>query len=334
MSSPVPVEPGPGDGAGLRLAWDAPGLAQRLAAWAGPVSVRAVARTGSTNTDLLDAVRRLPAHERTPQVLLAEQQTAGRGRMGRNWVAQAGASLTFSLAWPLRPQQGWGALSLAVGHALAQALQPWPQGQAPHGQGRLLLKWPNDLWWFDEPPALGADPAPPAPGAQEAGAGGWGRKVAGILIETVPLAAANSGLAAVAPPVGTRWVVVGVGVNVRAQDLAPDGLPAQGVAGTSQWRPYDGAPALWHLAAEAVARALVDFEAQGFGPIREAVQAREALIGQEVTLSAGPVAQGRCVGLDQDGALLVQASGRVHRVVAGEAQVRPASSGLAHTYAP
>ncbi|MEY2729602.1 MAG: Biotin protein ligase terminal domain, partial [Pseudomonadota bacterium] len=83
-----------------------------------------------------------------------------------------------------------------------------------------------------------------------------------------------------------------------------------------------------------VARALVDFEAQGFGPIREAVQAREALIGQEVTLSAGPVAQGRCVGLDQDGALLVQASGRVHRVVAGEAQVRPASSGLAHTCAP
>jgi BirA family biotin operon repressor/biotin-[acetyl-CoA-carboxylase] ligase len=146
--------------------------------------------------------------------------------------------------------------------------------------------------------------------------------VAGILIETVPLAAANPGLAA-AQPVGTRWVVVGVGVNVRAQDLAPDGLPDQGVAGTSQWRPHDGAPALWHLAAEAVARALVDFEAQGFGPIRE-----------EVTLSAGPVVQGRCVGLDQDGALLVQASGRVHRVVAGEAQVRPASSGLAHTCAP
>lgn len=330
MSGCVPAAagPGPDDGSGLRLAWDAPGLARRLAAWAGPVSVRAVAQTGSTNTDLLDAVRLLPAHERTPQVLLAEQQTAGRGRMGRNWVAQAGASLTFSLAWPLRPQQGWGALSLAVGHALAQALQPWPQGQAPHGQGRLLLKWPNDLWWFDEPPAHGA------PGAQEAGAGRWGRKVAGILIETVPLAASNPGLAEVAPPVGTRWVVVGVGVNVRAQDLAFDGLPAQGVAGTSQWRPHDVAPALWHLAAEAVARTLVDFEAQGFGPIREAVQAREALIGQEVTLSAGPVPQGRCVGLDQDGALLVQASGRVHRVVAGEAQVRPASSGLAHTCAP
>ncbi|MFM8738391.1 MAG: hypothetical protein ACKOGB_12300, partial [Betaproteobacteria bacterium] len=77
--------------------------------------------------------------------------------------------------------------------------------------------------------------------------------MAGILSETVPLAVAQPGLALAAPPAGTRWVVVGVGVNVHAQDLACDGLPDQGVAGTSQWRPHDGAPALWHLAAEAAA---------------------------------------------------------------------------------
>jgi BirA family biotin operon repressor/biotin-[acetyl-CoA-carboxylase] ligase len=180
-----------------------------------------------------------------------------------------------------------------------------------------MLKWPNDLWWFENPPAPGLPPAP------NGVAGRLGRKLAGILIETVPMAAAVPDSARGAAPAGTRWVVVGVGVNVHTQGLAPEGLPTEGVAGTSQWRPHDAAPALWHLTAEAVARALVDFESQGFGPIREAVQAREALIGQDVTLSAGSVPQGRCVGLDQDGALLVQAPGGVHRVVAGEAQVRP-----------
>ena len=311
-----------------RLDWDAPGLARRLAAWAGPVSVRAVAQTGSTNTDLLETVRRLPPEQRVPQVLLAEEQTSGRGRMGRTWVAQAGTSLTFSLAWPLRPLRGWSALSLAIGHALAQALQPWPHGQPPSGQGRLLLKWPNDLWWFDAPAAPGTQATAfkdvPAHAAGSTGVPTQGRKLAGILIETVPWLSSAPPVGGPAPDAGTRWVVVGVGVNVQAHKLDPQGLPPQGVAGTSAWRPQDEAPALWPLAADAVARAMVDFEAQGFGPIRTAVEQREALIGQEVTLSAGPVPQGHCVGIAEDGALLVQADGRVHRVLAGEAQVRPA----------
>ncbi len=299
-----------------RLDWDAPGLARRLAAWAGPVSVQAVAQTGSTNTDLLEAVRRLPPEQCRPQVLVAEQQTRGRGRMGRPWMAQAGASLTFSLAWPLRPLRGWGALSLAIGHALAQALQPWSNGQPPVGQGRLMLKWPNDLWWFDPPQPAGG-------GASLAGPPAQGRKLAGILIETVPWPASEPQAGVPAPDAGIRWVVVGVGVNVRAQDLDPRGLPPKGVAGTSQWRPQDEAPALWHLASQAVARAMLDFEIQGFERIRAAVEQREALIGQAVTLSAGPVGLGQCVGIAEDGALLVQADGCVHRVLAGEAQVRP-----------
>jgi len=317
----------PADGAGMQLAWDAPGLQRRLSASVGAVTVRAVAQTGSTNTDLMKTVRELPAQHRMPQVLLAETQTGGRGRIGRAWMSQAGASLTFSLAWPLRPLQGWGALSLAVGHALAQALQPWPQGQPPPGQGRLMLKWPNDLLWFDSWPLA----QPDSPGT---GAALGGRKVAGILIETVPLSASALAKDAVGPSAATRWVVVGVGVNVRAQDVASEGLPPQGLAGTSLWRAQDEAPALWHLAAEAVARALVDFEDQGFGPIHSAVQSREALIGQSVTLSAGPVAQGQCVGIDENGALLVQALGGVYRVVAGDVQVRPAASGFTDTPHP
>jgi BirA family transcriptional regulator, biotin operon repressor / biotin---[acetyl-CoA-carboxylase] ligase len=108
---------------------------QALGPVLGPgVALRAVAETGSTNSDLLDACRAQVA----PQLLVAERQSAGRGRLGRVWHAEPGDSLTFSLAWPMAgaPLDG---LSLAVGSGLAQALDP-----AGHA---LQLKWPNDLWF-------------------------------------------------------------------------------------------------------------------------------------------------------------------------------------------
>lgn len=112
------------------------GLAQLL----GPRwQLRAVAETGSTNSDLLDACRHQPP---VAQLLVAERQSAGRGRLGRSWSSQgAAASLTFSLAWPLPPGTPLDGLSLAVGVALAEALDPGDTG--------LRLKWPNDLWWQD-----------------------------------------------------------------------------------------------------------------------------------------------------------------------------------------
>ena len=58
-------------------------------------SLEVVATTGSTNADLL--ARGGPEG----QVLVAEEQTAGRGRMGRSWVSEPGAALTFSVL--LRP---------------------------------------------------------------------------------------------------------------------------------------------------------------------------------------------------------------------------------------
>ncbi|MBM3397975.1 MAG: biotin--[acetyl-CoA-carboxylase] ligase, partial [Betaproteobacteria bacterium] len=74
-------------------------------------------------------------HEAT--LLVAERQTAGRGRMGRVWQSQPGDSLTFSISLPLAPQD-WSGLSLAVGLSLAESLHP-----------DVGLKWPNDLWFQD-----------------------------------------------------------------------------------------------------------------------------------------------------------------------------------------
>ncbi|MEI2741491.1 MAG: biotin--[acetyl-CoA-carboxylase] ligase [Candidatus Competibacter sp.] len=74
-------------------------------------------------------------------VCLTEQQTAGRGRQGRQWLTPFGASLAFSLLWRFnRPPEALSGLSLVTGIAVARALQ----NQQVQGIG---LKWPNDLRW-------------------------------------------------------------------------------------------------------------------------------------------------------------------------------------------
>lgn len=99
-----------------------------------PLAVEVVAETGSTNADLLARLPLLGG----PTLLAAERQTAGRGRAGRVWHSEAGASLTFSLAWPFPgPAQGLSGLTLAVGVALAEVLAGLDVF--------VKLKWPNDV---------------------------------------------------------------------------------------------------------------------------------------------------------------------------------------------
>jgi BirA family biotin operon repressor/biotin-[acetyl-CoA-carboxylase] ligase len=106
----------------------------------------------STNTELM---RRGSQSNHAPTLLVALSQTAGRGRMGRAWQSQPGAGLTFSWGMHLAPAD-WSGLSLAVGLALVEALDP-------DRQWGLRLKWPNDVCWSNA---------------------GTLRKLGGILIET------------------------------------------------------------------------------------------------------------------------------------------------------
>lgn len=294
-----------------RFDWDAPGLQaqwRRLGdgRWGG-LEVRVVAQTASTNDDLLALARQVPASDLAPIVLVAESQTHGRGRLGRSWAALPGASLTLSIGMCLSPERGWAGLSLVVGHALAQALQPWDRGacgpQSEDGRGRLMLKWPNDLWWIDSD-----EPTP----AQRAA----GRKLAGVLIETLPLPRAGGAA-------GARWVVVGIGINRDASALASLGVPGTALAGTLQWRPEDEPPALLRAVTPSVLQAVEGFERHGFEPFRDEIQARDVLVGQHLTLQGAPIEEGWCEGLDADGALRVRRGDMVHRVIAGQASVRP-----------
>lgn len=89
--------------------------------------------TRSTNSDLIER------RDAEPCVLFALEQTGGRGRRGREWVARPGDSLTFSVRLRFdRRADGLSGLSLAVGVMLADALA----GLGIDGVG---LKWPNDL---------------------------------------------------------------------------------------------------------------------------------------------------------------------------------------------
>lgn len=124
--------------------------------------VRHVDSTGSTNDDLtatlgLDResgleVRAWPAGRPSP-VLITEEQIAGRGRSGRQWVCPLGAGLMFSVALhlPAIPpaRRGWvGAiLGVAIVRALrSPALPAVAAGSAGPAEGaRMSLKWPNDL---------------------------------------------------------------------------------------------------------------------------------------------------------------------------------------------
>ncbi len=272
------------------LRWPAEAVWEAVAPLLPGFTVEVLPSIDSTNTELM---RRARAGACEPTLLVAEVQTAGRGRLGRAWNNAAGDSLMFSLGLPLAPVE-WSGLSLAVGVSIAESLQPVPRPGAP----RIGLKWPNDLWLDD------------------------GRKLGGILVETASLV----GAAAVPGP-GTgpaaRYVVVGVGINVRppdAQGLTTPPGSLQDIDGR-----LDAPAALLRLVPPLVAM-LQSFEARGFAPLRERFHQRDVLRGREVVLSDGGA--GTADGVEADGALRVRTAQGVQTVTSSEISVRPAGQPL------
>ena len=262
-------------------------------------SVEVLPCVDSTNTELM---RRARAGQTEATLLVAEQQTAGRGRLGRSWESgqdpAVGDSLTFSLGLMLSPAS-WDGLSLAVGVCLAENLAEnlvAPNlNKSATPQQSIGLKWPNDLWL-------------------------QGCKLAGILIETMAAPAPmNSPVnSAAASASSLRYAVIGIGVNIAPR-------PAQGLSTPPAWlqalQPGVTAPLALARVAIKLLQGLLAFEAQGFAPFAPRFAARDALYSRSVSLSDGR--SGVAKGVDGRGALLVHTARGLERVASAEVSVRP-----------
>jgi BirA family biotin operon repressor/biotin-[acetyl-CoA-carboxylase] ligase len=143
-------------------------------AWDG-LRVHAFLRIDSTNSEALEMARNgAPAGT----LVIAEQQTAGKGRKGRSWVSIAGKGLSVSLVLrPRQPLKFWPLLTHVASVALVETVKGLhPLHRIPHALN-VDLKWPNDVLIS-------------------------GRKCAGILLETMTEGDSPA-------------AVVGLGINVR-----------------------------------------------------------------------------------------------------------------------
>jgi BirA family biotin operon repressor/biotin-[acetyl-CoA-carboxylase] ligase len=280
------------------IRWPAEAIWEALAPALPGFTVEVLPEIDSTNTELMRRFRGSASTRPRPEPLLlvAEQQTAGRGRLGRSWQSRRGDSLTFSLGLPLQPAD-WSGLSLAVGISVAESLDPGNTGPA-----RIGLKWPNDLWL--------------------SGPSG-DRKLAGILVETASWE-------------GIRFVVIGIGINLRALPLtAVSALATPSMAtptaaaippgGLQELLPgIDAAQTLLRILPPLV-QAVQAFEQFGFAPFQNRFAARDVLSGRTIELSDG--SQGRSQGVGENGALLVHTAAGMKEITSSEVSVRPVSEG-------
>lgn len=227
-------------------------------------------------------------------VVVADHQSAGRGRRGRTWADAPGTSLLASIV--VRPRLTPALLatfSIATGVAVAEALV-----RATGIETRL--KWPNDVL-------------------------ARGRKLAGILVESRIGAQGGTGVsepprASSRPPTEQAGhtvpvtMVIGVGINL-AQRTFPAELADRATSVVIETGQAPDRDALLETLLDEFDTWCSRLETQGFGHVRERWLARSETIGRRVTVDA---VSGVAVGLDVDGALLVDDGRGVQRIVAGE----------------
>lgn len=234
-------------------------------------------------------------------LVTADEQTAGRGRQGRSWLASPRSALLCSLVLrdppPLLSLLAGVAVCDAIdvrqatGHAQAPERRSDPHGEARHDRRHAQashgeparLKWPNDVV---------------IERAVEDGASTLA-KLAGILVEGRPQ---------------ESWAVLGIGVNVA---LNVEELPADVRAGAASLQRYGGVEPLLADLLRALAQRLAE-------PAEETLaswRARDALPGRGVSWANGA---GLAEGIDNDGHLLVRLKdGTITALGAGEVHLEP-----------
>lgn len=267
------------------------GLLPADSLWTAGLPYRYVAGCSSTNAELRALVATAPAGT----ALVADEQTGGRGRLGRTWVSRRGQDLTLSVL--LRPNLGPAQahlLSLAAALAVAEVLEGL-EGL----EGRVGIKWPNDV-------LVG------------------GKKVCGILLEgsmdvdRLQWVVAGIGLNVNSDP-GTLLH----GLDPE-QEREWQGKPAPTSLREELGREISRAPLLARLLVQ-LTRRWTEVERPD---LLEGLQRRDILFGRRVEVLSGPpqdepVVSGEAVGIGPVGQLLVRVdSGETVPVFAGDVTVR------------
>lgn len=245
-------------------------------------SVEVVWSVGSTNTVLLS--RPNPPNG-CSEVMLAEYQTAGRGRRGRAWVAPPGGSICLSLSWTFRDVPAdLGSLGLVIGVCELRALREL-------GLDRAKLKWPNDVLVDD-------------------------RKLGGVLIE---LRAESAGPACVVIGMGLN---VALGAPLLEQ-IAETGVVPVDLVTAGLEQPSRNL-VVGRIVSRCL-HGLLEFERLGLRPFIDDWREADALRGRMVDVRgpSGEVAHGLARGVDLHGALLVETvDGGLKRFISGDVSVR------------
>lgn len=234
----------------------------------------------STNTRLL-AQAAPPLG--TADVCISELQHAGRGRLGRRWLAPFGCGLSMSLGWTFSDAaRALPALSLGVGVAVSRALRR----TGAHG---IALKWPNDIWFRD-------------------------RKLGGVLVE---IRAEAGGPAHVVIGVGLNVCLP------EAERRKIESIAASVAAVADACAQVPSRNSIAGALLDELLEMLGQFEHSGFTAVRDEWQALDALAGREVRLLMGDqIRSGIARGVDSDGALFLETGGSLQRFVSGEASLR------------
>lgn len=244
------------------------------------LSIEVLPTVDSTNTRLMQQARDGLIE---PTVLVAETQTAGRGRMGKAWHTTTHRALTFSLGLPLAPVD-WSGLSLVMGLSLARSLHP-----------ELRLKWPNDLWWQQ-------------------------RKLGGVLVETANIAQRPERYVVIGvglnleTPSAQAWPC-DAAASMAAQ--APAGL-VELLDGDAEALSRG---AVLALVLPSLIHDVLLFEREGFAAFAAEFAQRDALSGCAVALSDGQ--QGTAQGVNHQGGLQVQTAQGMIGVTSSTVSVRP-----------
>lgn len=223
-------------------------------------SVEVYQTTGSTQ----DLVK---ARAGRPLMILADEQTAGRGRLGRRWLAPRGAGLLFSMTHKLPPDQidSIDRVSFLTAVALAQAIERIT------GHGPVQIRWPNDIY-VDH------------------------RKLAGILVETVqPADAANA------------TAVIGIGINVGLTHDHLAELPAELRSRVTSFAMLGWPVDRLHLAEQVIAQIDRNLHARDVPLLVDEWRIRNLHRAQTLQVKAnGQTITGTVIDLDPDHGLMVR----------------------------